>query len=124
MRRYLFAFFFLVSCGPHTREEYRCEGESVARQLHSDLTRIESLSDLKAEAPKIKKRFINLTDLMIRAKKRQRMQTDEFDVDEKNTYLSDQLKAEFIRIYQIEGCQKLMEDLQRESLHRLDLYAD
>lgn len=123
MRRYLFPLLLLAGCGPSTPEEYRYEGESIVRLLHSDLCRVESLADLKVEAPKIKKRFTILTDLMIRAKKRQ-LQFDENLMGESNAYLSDELKSEFIRIYQIEGCQKYMEDLQRESLHRLDLHAD
>lgn len=115
---------FLASCGPSTPEEYRCEGESIIRLLCKDLQKVESASDLKTEGPKIKKRFAELTRLMILAKKRQLSHPDEWMLEQPSTYLSDELKTEFIRIYQLDGCQKLMEDLQRESLHRLDRFAD
>lgn len=120
MRRYLFVLLILTGCGPSTPEEYRSEGESILRHLQSDLNKVESLVDLKVRAPRIKKKFTELTELMIRIKKTQLTYPADWVQQPLNTYLSDQLKTEFIRIYQIDGCQKLMEDLQRESLHRLD----
>jgi len=125
MRVYFFLILILlIGCDPGSMEEYRYEGESVSRLLCNDLVKIESTGDLKAQAPKLKKKFVQLTELMIKAKKHQLMHPEEVQIREVNMYLSDQLKMELMRLYQIEGCQMVIEDLQRESLHKLDLFAE
>lgn len=118
MRWLIFALLF-VSCGPASMEEFQCEGERVALALTRDLEKVESLQDLKAESPQLKKKFAELVDLMLAARKYQLKHPDEEAPNEPNLDISNSLKAEFVRIYRIEGCQEIMEEIQRESLYRL-----
>lgn len=117
MRWFLIALW-LVSCAPTSMEEFRQEGESIVLSLIQCLEKIETPADLKAESPRLKKKFAELADLMAAAKKCQ-LKTPKKDALEPNLEISDSLKAEFVRIYRIEGCQEIMEEIQRESLHSL-----
>lgn len=120
---YLLVLGALVGCSPSSIEEYRFEGESLVRQIISECQQIQSQEDLIAEKPKLKKKFHKLVDLMIAARK---FQVKHIDMEVSSDFrlaANNALKEEFIRIYKIEGCQALMEEIQRDSLHKLDLFS-
>lgn len=120
---WIFLLVMLSGCSPSSMEEYRFEGESLVRSLIEECQKIESKEDLLLEKPRLKKKFDKIVDLMIAARKFQVKHLDsEIPVDLRLA-ASNALKEEFIRIYKIEGCQSLMEDIQRDSLHKLDLFS-
>ena len=123
MRKIYFCLIcILVSCSPNSIEEFQLEGEAVAKELLNDLVKVQSLKDLKSEGPKLKKEYNQLVEIMIAAKKFQNRHLGDEVPGHIGLEVSEALKKEFIRIYQLEGCLEVMEALQRESLHKLDLY--
>ncbi len=115
-------FLFCVGCSPSSIEEFQFEGEDVAKGLLKELGRVYSLSDLKKEGPKLKKEYEHLARLMIAAKKYQNRHPNDEVSGLIGFEVSEALKKEFMRIYQLGGCSEVMEELQRESLHKLDLF--
>lgn len=123
MRKKICALLILlVSCSPGSLEEYQLEGENIAKALLRHLERVESVGDLIKEGPKLKKEYALLVQVMIAAKIYQNKHPDEEVSEPIGLEVSEALKNEFMRIYQLEGCQEVMEGLQRESLHKLDLF--
>ena len=118
----LILFFLISGCSPNSLKEYQTEGEALAKLLISELREVESTADLLKRSAKVKKIFSQLTELMICAKTYQMKHPEEQGLDFSQRETSEILQRELMRIYQIDGCQDLMEDLQRESLHRLDLF--
>jgi hypothetical protein len=117
MKTYFIIFLlFLVSCSPSTLSEWRVEGVSVIRDLVEELKEVPDLKSLEAKKATIKKKYSKLVYIMIEAEKYE---------EEENTFLpesfySDALKAQYIRLYEIEGCRELLFQMQKESLHKLD----
>jgi len=123
MRKKIFALLIILSgCSPSSLEEYQVEGENIARAILKHLEKVESVSDLVREGPKLKKEYALLVQVMIQAKKYQGGHPNEEVSEPIGVEVSDALKKEFMRVYQLEGCQEVMEGLQRESLHKLDLF--
>jgi hypothetical protein len=116
------SILFLTGCAPGSLEEYCFEGEGTMRKLILECKNIHSKEDLVAERPKIKKNLTHLTDLMIAAKKFQMKNPEEEFTLNLSYAVSNQLKEELSRIYKIEGCRQLMEEMERESLHKLDSF--
>lgn len=112
----------MTGCSPSSLEEYYYEGESLGKELLRDLESIQTAADLYQNQAKLKKRFKMLVKLMIAAKEYELSHKEEELSFSPNRHMSEALKKEFIRIYQIEGCQEMMENLQRESLHKLSRF--
>lgn len=113
----------LVGCNPTSQVEWRFEGEAATKELVSQLEKVESLEDLQREAPKIKKSIGKIVDLAIAAKKYQISHPDMLEASFDSTHISDLLKNEISRLYQIDGATGIMEELERDSLHRLDQFS-
>ncbi len=120
--RLAICILLITSCSPSSIDEFQLEGEDIAKELLKELVKVHSLSDLKREGPKIKKEYLHLVDVMIAAKKYQNRHPNDEVPGQIGLEASEALKKEFIRVYQLEGCSELMEALQRESLHKLDLF--
>ena len=119
---FLVCLFFGISCSPGSIDEFRLEGEWIAKSILERLQKVESLSDLVKEGPRLKKEFALLVKVMIEAKKYRFENPEEEAPMPIRLEVSEALKQEFIRVYQFEGCAEVMEGLQRESLHRLDYH--
>ena len=123
MKKKIFILVVLLyGCSPSSLEDYHWEGENIAKAILYSLEKVESTHDLAHEGVRLKKEFARLTRLIIAASKYQSKHPSEEIRELIGFEVSEKLKKEFIRIYQIEGCQQVMEELQRESLHRLDLF--
>jgi hypothetical protein len=118
-----FLGMFLCGCSPSSLEEYRYEGENLAREIAWELARVHSEEDLVAVAPRVKKKFAAMVDLMVAARRHQKKRGEGENPWGGSEEASDFLKEEMMRIYEIEGCREAMQEIQRESLHRLDLFA-
>ncbi len=117
---FLFIVISLISCTPTSIEECRYESENISRSLLKDLEKVESLNDLIIRKSKLTKKFAILVDVIIISKKYgSNHQFDEIE-NKEDQYLSDLILEQFVRIYKIDGCKELMEDIQRESLHKLE----
>ena len=123
LSRFFLVVFFCTACSPSSGEEWKLEGESISKKLVVELEQVESLQDLELRSSKIKKYFYKLTDLAVAAKQYQIRHPDAFEEESYSMHISDILKSELMRIYQIEGASEIIENLQRESLHKLDQYS-
>jgi hypothetical protein len=121
---YLLILCFLTGCGPSSLEDFQEEGEGFSRSLVKELRTIQNRKDLLESAPKLKKRFDGLVDLMIRARefKEKHPFLESNELIKMNHDLSDQLRIELNRIYAIEGGRELIEKCQEEGLNRLDAF--
>ena len=109
------------SCSSKTLEDYREEGQSITQSLIKEFRKIQTREQLVASTTRLKKHFDKLVDLIIRA----RDSNDEsLDLTKKDHLLSDQLRTEMFRIYQIEGGRAIVEKCQEEALHRLDAFEN
>lgn len=123
--RYLpIILFFLASCSPTSLDDYHHEGEAVARSITSDLKKIHTKEEFLTKAPKLKKKFHKLVDLIISARKFQQGHSENhlensFLLD---TTVSDDLLAEMRRLYQIQGIREIMEEVQSGALNRLEIF--
>jgi Tfp pilus assembly protein PilP len=110
----------LVGCSPSSLEDFQHEGESLSRKLIKELAQIHNKSELHQAAPQLQKRFEQIVDLMIAARKYQQTHPDEDLMQD--SPVSDALVQELKRIYQIEGGRQVIEKAQREALIRLDAF--
>src|SRR3990167_9021263 len=95
----------LTACSPSSISEYRAEGEVPIKKLITELSQIETLTELEAKESRLRKQFSSLATLMIAAKKIQTKHHDERqEVTVWQLELSEALKREMIRVYEIEGC--------------------
>ncbi|MCH9620850.1 MAG: hypothetical protein S4CHLAM20_02560 [Chlamydiia bacterium] len=120
MRTYfLISLLFLASCSPSTLSEWRVEGVSVVKDLVEELKTIDSLTALENKKSSIKKKYSKLLNIMIEA--------DNYDEDESTlrpeSFYSNALREQYIRLYEIEGARELLFEIQKESLHKLDLHT-
>jgi hypothetical protein len=119
MKRYFpILLIFLIGCNPSTLSEWRVEGVSIVRDLVEELESVKTLKDLEAKKSSIKKKYNKLVGVMIEA---ERYDEDQNDLQPESFY-SDALRDQYVRIYSIEGGRELLFEIQNESLHKLDLY--
>ncbi|MBS0615863.1 MAG: hypothetical protein JSR58_04850 [Verrucomicrobia bacterium] len=116
MRFLFFLLLLCASCSPESSDDFRHEGEAIARALVDELQEVENRQDLLKASPKLKKLFEQLVDLMIAARNAQM----EPQLD--STEMSQVLQAELKRIYRMEGGREVIEKAQKEALLRLDAF--
>ncbi len=106
----------MFACSPSTLSEWRVEGVSLVKSLVEELQKVKSSDDLKVASKSIKKKYSKLVEIMLEA--------DSYPQEEgafhPESFYSDALKGEYIRLYKIEGCKELLFLMQKESLHKLD----
>lgn len=116
------AFFLFFGCSSQSLEDFRDEGEGVARALTAELKKIRTRDDLLTHAPKLEQLFDSLVDIIIEAKKYKEMNPDmEISIPyKKDQSASDQLRVELNRVLHLEGGQEIIEKVQEKSLNRLN----
>jgi hypothetical protein len=117
MRRYfLIILIFLAACSPSTLSEWRVEGVSIVKNLVEELSLIETIKDLEGKQSSIQKKYSKLVAIII--------ESDKFEEGDETlrpeSFYSDALRKQYVRIYEMEGGRKLLFEIQKESLHKLD----
>lgn len=112
----------LAGCNPSSLEEYQQEGESISKKMVQDLEKVHSRDDLVRIVPVLEKRFHQLVDLAIEAKKFKETDDAEDIILDSAKEMSDKLRAELNRVYQLEGAKELIEQAEREALFKLDAF--
>lgn len=114
---------FLAGCGSRSLEDFREEGLQTTRSLLVELRQIHNRRELVEAAPKLKQSFNRLATLMIAAREFQKTHPDQekLELQEWDHELSDQLRAELNRLYQLDGGREIIEKTQEEALRRLSL---
>ena len=115
MKNLTFAFFLacLVSCGPSSLQDLRCEADSEMKKLAKELEEIKTKDDLQNLSARIKKKFTRLGLLLVETRKFAGASPEPSPVAEA-------LFAELARLYEIPGARETIENLQEEAVHLLD----
>ena len=103
----------LVSCGPATMADLRLEGEAQTKRLAEELQLIESKEDLLSALPKLRKRFDQIAEILIKTRSFPKQ-------DFQASFASEQLFAELARLYEMPGCRELIEGAQADAIRRLN----
>ncbi len=113
-----------TSCGTHSLEDFREEGESVSRALAQELNHIHTREELTAAGPKLTQLFNDLVETIIAAHEysEKHPSAETPPLSPENHSSSDQLRAELSRLYQIDGAREVIEKCQEKALNRLDAY--
>ena len=118
---FFLALIMFFGCQPSSLEDFQLEGASHMRFLLEDLREIRHREDLARVEPLLRKRFEEMTDLMIRALEFQQKHPDmERAYLVENQALSELLQEEMQRVYALEGGKECIEKAQREAMLRLD----
>lgn len=124
MKFLIFAVLLLTACAPNSLEDFQQEGQARCHKLTAQLKKIETRDQLSKAAAQLQKRFEDLVDLMIEARRYQIAHPQE-ETPEILDYQSEsnaELVAELKRIYRLEGARDLVEKTQHEALIRLDAF--
>jgi hypothetical protein len=115
----------IMGCASQSLEDYREEGEGIARQITYELRHIRSRDDLLVHSAKLHQLFNALVDVMIHAQefKDRYPQAEFMTFDKKEQPISDQLRIELNRVLHLEGGREVIEKAQEEALNRLDRFA-
>ncbi len=116
---------FLSSCSSSHLEDCRERGREVTKILLSELKEIKKKEDLSAKAATLKSLFNELVDRMIEGREILKKSQGIEEIKEfsrKDLILSQELRMELKRIYQIEGGRECIEKFQEGALLRLDAY--
>ena len=121
------AFFLsmlIFSCGKSTLEDYREEGRSVTKELIQELKKIRNKDQLLVSAAKLQKLFDQMVDVMIAAQnqKLELHKQEGLELTKEDHDLSDSLRFELNRVYNIEGGKAIIEKTQEKALNRLENY--
>jgi hypothetical protein len=115
---------FLCSCGRHSPEDYKEEGQQLSLSLIKVFSRIHSYEELTTASPDLKRLFDQLATICIEAQ--QQMARDgivePLELSEKEQQVNARLRLELQRICKIEGCRDLVEKCQEEAMTRLDAH--
>jgi hypothetical protein len=127
MKRCVFlCILYSVCCGcsPSSISDFRHEGESICRDIITDLENIQERGDLVKFEVSLKKNFEKLSFVLMQAREFQMNHPEEalIEHDVEGTEVSDLLLEQMQRVYRIEGGREVIERAQREAMLRLDGY--
>jgi hypothetical protein len=119
----LLTLLLLVGCGSRSLEDFREEGEQTTRSLVAELRQIHTRQELINASPKLKPLFNKLAVTMIAAREFQRTYPDQerLDLHDRDHGLSDQLRSELNRLYQLDGGREIIEKCEEDALKKLSL---
>lgn len=120
----IFFFSTFSSCGSRSLEDFREEGEAISTLLIKELSHIHTRDQLLQSSPKLKQLFGALVDIIIAAQEYREHQfsIETLEFSSQSLYLSERLREELNRVYQIEGARSIVEKCQEHALHRLDAF--
>ncbi|MBJ7449542.1 MAG: hypothetical protein JHC93_04195 [Parachlamydiales bacterium] len=125
--RFIIGLVILImasGCSASGLEEYRDSAEHIVNELSCELQSCENQEQLQQHAPKLKKLFQKLVELVIDAREYQIKHPEE--AEKMSIYgdrgASDRLLNELNRIYELEGGRQIVELSQKDALERLDAF--
>lgn len=122
MKRAAVFFLLLAGCAPNSNQDFQHEGQARCRKLTLELKKIETRDQLQKALPLLQKRFEDLVDLMIEARRFQVDHPEEEMEEAASSLTNEEFADELKRIYRLEGGRDLMEKAEREALIRLDAF--
>lgn len=108
----LLSLCLLVSCGPASLADLRCEGEAQTRKLAEILREIENKEELQKATGKLKERFNKIAEILIETRRFSKEETEP-------SFASEELFVELARLYEMPGGREIIEGAQAEAIQRL-----
>ena len=115
-------FFFVRPSHSDSLLSYRQEGREITQKLIYQLRQTKDYQQLIAGKNELKQKFNQLAKMMIAAHAlylQKGALSSYLFISEEEHILSEQLKAELDRLYQIEGCRQMLESCEEEALQSL-----
>lgn len=112
--KFFFLALCLVGCSPASLQEIRSKADFEMKKLTEELRRIETKEDLHHRSKQIKKRFDSMADLLVKTR-------DFGATSTEPSKAAELLFAELARIYEIPGAREVIEHLQEEAVHKIDV---
>lgn len=111
----------LLACSRNSLEDFKEEAKGITRTISETLRQIHTREELIKQAPRLKKLFNDLTDIIIASNEFQKKhpKEDRPALNAEDRLQSDILREELNRIYRLEGGREIIEKTQEEALHRL-----
>jgi hypothetical protein len=100
------------------------QGRAINQELLAELEAISDLEALLTQLPVLERRFNQLVDVMIEARRYQIRKKCTWQPNDEDRKLSHQLARELARLYQIPGAKSLLEKSQESALLRLDAFEN
>lgn len=113
---------FLTSCGSKTSDGFLAQGRAINHELLTELQEIQDIDDLLIKLPQLERRFNQLVDVMIEARKYQIKKQCSWPIREEDRALSADLALQLERIYHIPAARSLIEKSQESALLKLDTF--
>jgi hypothetical protein len=122
MRRLLLcsSFLLLVGCAPSV-ESCRRDAEATQLAMRRLLSEVQTQQQLKAALPKLRRHYLELARLMVAVERA--YDRDEWLYSEKMescSEISEELRGELVRLYQLPNGRDLMEEAQEDALRLLE----
>jgi len=121
-----FALFllFLTSCSSNASDRFLAQGRAINQELLHDLEEIQDIDALLVILPQLERRFNQLVEVMIQARRYQIKKKCSWQPLEEDRLLSKELAQELHRIYQIPAARSLIEKSQESALMKLDAFEN
>lgn len=123
MRLSLFLPLLLCFACQDSVQKSQKEAFVITETLARELSTIQQKEQLKFALPHLEVLFDELVELIIEIKLGG-TQSDEVLQSDATLYRADQLQAELVRLYKIEGCRELIELAQKKALTRLEQFNE
>ncbi len=108
--------FFFLSCSPSSYEDFRAEGDELAKDLAKELQEIQSLEELQIKSQKIRKKYLALARLVRAIREYDSENLGKHGFLEKESKASEKLCFQMKRLYEIPGAKEVMEKAQYDAL--------
>lgn len=123
MKKILFSLLmplFFLSCSMKSKEDFEAQGKAHLDRLNLELKSIHDLQELKAHQKHLKKRFNQLTQVMVQYYSFLEAHPELSKSPEDDMVLSAaQLKEELSRLLEIEGAEDVIIEAQKEASLKL-----
>jgi len=118
MRTHLFTIvLLLVSCETFTKTASK-KIEAVSKSLVEELREVHSKEDFVKRKEKIRTLYLTFADLLIESAK----QRKEFGFSAYDCLYTRLLQEEAERVRSLDGCKEFLELVQRDAVHKIDIY--
>jgi hypothetical protein len=116
----VFFTLFFMGCTPCSQEEFRAEGEAIARSLVQHFEKVHTKQDLERAAPHLLRQYVKLTKLILQAQDHPAHTSDMQEYMWENSEVMEKLLQQMQRLYTIAGMKEDIEKIQYEALVYLD----
>lgn len=109
----------LAGCRTQSPQQLSQNTAAVTERMLALLGQIETRQDCLAREEDLEKLYLAYAELIIKAEQLLERKAAEGLVFPSDDQLSESLRAELLRVYDIDGCREIVERAQEEAMHKL-----